>query len=116
MPISKRAIGTCEGGLTLVIRVNRDLVIARVTIKIAEEGVIGQSLEHLINEGEREMILPGGGVEFSVIDTHRPSSDSALRNQLIVLVLHNYHFSLLGYDLYWIDPFTILNGVNDTRL
>jgi hypothetical protein len=53
-------------------------VIARISIQEAEKGVLSQSLKHLVNEGERIVILPGGFIEFTVVDTHSPSGHSAL--------------------------------------
>jgi hypothetical protein len=35
---------TCEGGLALVVQMDPDLMITRVTIQVAEEGVVSQPL------------------------------------------------------------------------
>jgi hypothetical protein len=35
---------TCEGGLALVVRMDRDMMITRVTIQVAQEGVVSQPL------------------------------------------------------------------------
>jgi hypothetical protein len=35
--VSERTIWTCKGGLTLVVRMDQDLMITRVTIQVAEE-------------------------------------------------------------------------------
>jgi hypothetical protein len=52
------------------------------------------------------MILPGGLVEFLIINAHTPTSDHSLRNQLILLIMDDIHSTFLQHDLYWTDPFT----------
>jgi hypothetical protein len=41
---SKHTIWTYKGGLTMVIRMDQDLMITRVIIQVAEEGVVSQHL------------------------------------------------------------------------
>jgi len=45
------------------------------------------------------MVLLGGLIQFSIINTHTPSRDSLSRNWLIVLIYDDYHSPLLGYDV-----------------
>ena len=46
-------------------------MITRIAIEVAEIGMLGQPLKHLINEGgEREVIYLGSLVEYPAIDAH----------------------------------------------
>src|SRR4051812_13249760 len=78
-PISISTVRTRESGLLLIRGVNVNLGEARVPIKIAEVGVFRQPLEHLINKGQRIVVLPGRLVQLSVINTHSISNNSPLR-------------------------------------
>ena len=91
-------------------------MINRVSIEVAKVWVFCQPFKHIIDEGQREVIFPGGLVEHPVIDTHSPSDDCPLRYELISLVPNNCHASLLWDHLNWTDPHTILHGVYDTRV
>jgi hypothetical protein len=62
------------------------------------------------------MILPGGLVVFPIMNAHTPTSDRPLRNELILLITDDDHSTFLRYHLYWIDPFTIENRVDDPSL
>ena len=70
-------------------------MITRISVQVAEEGMLDQPFKHLINEGEREVIFPGSLVEHPIIDAHPPTSDCPLRYELISLISDNYHASLL---------------------
>src|ERR1041384_801085 len=59
-PISISTIRTRESGLLLIRGVDVNLGEARIPIKIVEVGVFRQPLEHLINKGQRIVILLGG--------------------------------------------------------
>src|SRR4051812_36868826 len=59
-PISISTVRTRESGLLLIRGVDVNLGETRVPIKIAEVGVFRQPLEHLINKGQRIVVLPGG--------------------------------------------------------
>jgi hypothetical protein len=60
------------------------------------------------------MILPGGLVEFPIINAHTPTSDRPLRNELILLIMDDSHSTFLWHHLYWTKPFTIGNRVDDS--
>jgi hypothetical protein len=62
------------------------------------------------------MILPGGLVEFPIINAHMPTSDRPLRNELILLIMDDSHSTFLRHHLYWTDSFTIRNRVDDSSL
>jgi hypothetical protein len=62
------------------------------------------------------MILPGGLVEFLIINAHMPTSDRPLRNELILLITDDSHSTFLQHHLYWTDPLTIGNRVDDSSL
>src|SRR3954465_5891099 len=78
-PISISTITTRESGLLLIRGVNMNLGEARIPIKIAEVGVLRQPLKHLINKGQRIVVLPGGLVQLPVINTHSISNNNSLR-------------------------------------
>jgi hypothetical protein len=75
-------------------------MITRVTIQVAEAGVVSQPLYHFINEGQREMIFSSSFVELLVVDTHLPTCDNPLRNEFIFLIVDNSHSTLLRHHLY----------------
>src|SRR4051812_460960 len=78
-PISISIVRTCKGGLLLIRGVDVNLGVAGRPIKIAEVGVFRQPLEHLINKGQRIVVLPGGLVQIPEINTHSMSNNSPLR-------------------------------------
>ena len=91
-------------------------MITRIAIEVAEIGMLGQPLKHLINEGEWEVILPGSFVKHPIVDAHSLTSYGPLRYELISLILDHYHASLLWDYLNWANPFTILHRVYDARV
>jgi hypothetical protein len=91
-------------------------MITRVSIEVAEELVLCQPLKHLIDEGERKVIFPSSLVKHSAIDAHPPSSNCPLRYELISLILNYFHASLLQNHSNWVDPLTILHGVDDAHM
>src|SRR3954447_3430033 len=58
-PISISIVRTHESGLLLIHSVGMNLREARIPIKIAKVGVFRQPLKHLINKGQRVVVLPG---------------------------------------------------------
>jgi hypothetical protein len=62
------------------------------------------------------MIFPSSFIELLVLDAHPPTSDSPLRNELIFLIADNHHSTLLRHHLYWTDPFTIRNRIDNSSL
>src|SRR3954466_9512490 len=78
-PISISTVRTRKGGLLLIRGVNVNVGETRIPIKIAEVGVFRQPLEHLINKGQRIVVLPGGFVQVPVINTHSISNNIPLR-------------------------------------
>jgi hypothetical protein len=55
-------------------------------------------------------------VELLVVDAHPPTGDSPLRNEFIFLIVDNRHSTLLQHHLYWTDPFTVRNGIDNSSL
>jgi hypothetical protein len=49
--ISKSSIGASESSFALVIRMDQDLMIARIPIKKIKERLLCKSFQHLIDEG-----------------------------------------------------------------
>src|SRR4051812_46362018 len=78
-PISISTVRTRESGLLLIRGVNMNLGEARIPIKIAKVSVCRQLLKHLINKGQRIVVLPGGLVQLPEINTHSISNNSPLR-------------------------------------
>ena len=112
--IGVRSIRACERGLTLVIRVDGDLVITGIPIKETEEGMVCKPLQHFINEGQREMILLCSLIEFLVVYAHPPPSGEMLSDQLILLIRDNCQPSLPRHYLNGTNPLTIQHGVDNT--
>ena len=56
----------------------------------------GQPFQDLIKKREREMILLGGVIEFSIINKHTPTGDRSSRDKLITFILNNDHAPFLG--------------------
>ena len=73
---------SCECGLTLVVRMDGDLVITGIPIKETEEEMVCKPLQHFINEGQREMILLCRLIEFPIIYAHSPPHRETLSDQL----------------------------------
>ena len=92
------------------------MMITRKAIEVIEIGMLGQPFMHFVNEGQWEVIFPGGFVKHPVVDAHSPTSNGPLRYELISLILDHCHASLLWDYLNWANPFTILHGVYDTRV
>jgi hypothetical protein len=62
------------------------------------------------------MILLSSFVELPIVDTHALPYDSPLRNEFIFLVVDNSHSTLLWHQLYWTNPFTVGDGVDNSSL
>ena len=60
--ICECSVRACKGGLFLIVRVYRYLEKSIVSVKKTVILVISQYFQHLINEGQREVIFSGGGV------------------------------------------------------
>src|SRR3954469_21745854 len=78
-PISISTIRTRESGLLLIRSFNMNLREPRIPIKIENVGVFRQPLKHLINKGQRIVVLPGGLVQLPEINTHSISNISPMR-------------------------------------
>src|SRR3954469_22831268 len=77
-PISISTVRTRESGFLLIRGVNMNLGEARIPVKIAEVGVFRQPLEHMINKGQRIVVLSGCLVQLPEIHTHSISNNSPL--------------------------------------
>ena len=97
----------CESGLTLVIRVDQNLVISRIPVKETKEGMVHEAFYHFVNEWQWEVILLSGLVKFPVVNAHPPPSDSSLRNEFILFIPYNHHPSLLWHNLDRANPLTV---------
>jgi len=79
----------------------------RVSIQIAEERMPCQPFQHLINEGEGEMIFPGGLIQSTIINTYSLPNYSPSRDELVSLILNDGHPNLFGKYLNRTHPLTI---------
>ena len=91
-------------------------MITGVSVEVAKVRVLCQPFKHLVDEGKREVIVPGSLVKHPVIDTHSPSGHCPLRNELVPLITDYRHASLLWDHLDWADLLVILHGVYDARV
>jgi len=96
-----------EGRLLLVIKMDRNLEERGISIQITEEEMPCQPFEHLVNEGEGEMIFPGGLIQYTIINTHSSPHHSPSRNELVALIFDDSHPTLLGNYLNWTHQLTI---------
>ena len=65
------------------------------------------TVPNLIQEGDREMVLLGGVIEFSIINEHTPTGYHSSRCKLISFILDSGHTLFLGNYLYRANPVTI---------
>src|SRR3954469_23871578 len=72
-------VRTHECGLLLIRGIDMNLREARIPIKIEKVGVFRQPLKHLINKGQRIVVLSGSLVLLPEINTHSISNNSPLR-------------------------------------
>jgi hypothetical protein len=62
------------------------------------------------------MIYLSSFVELPVVDTHLLANDSLMRNEFIFLIADNSHSTLLQHHLYWTNPFTVRNRIDNSSL
>src|ERR1043165_9101624 len=113
-PISIITVRTRESGLLLIRGVNMNLREARIPIKITKVGVFRQPLKHLINKGQRIVVLPGGLVQLPEINTHSISNNSPLRYLFIFIIRNHSHTSFLRNTMNWTYPLNISYRIDDT--
>ena len=104
------SIRACESGLVLIIGMDGDLVITGLPIKETKERMVCKPFQHFINEGQREMILLRSLVEFSIVNTHPPSTRETLSDQLILVIRNNCHPSLFRHYLNRTNPLLTLTN------
>jgi hypothetical protein len=62
------------------------------------------------------MVFLSSFVELPVVDTHPPTGDSPLSSEFIFLIADNRHSTLFWHHLYWTDPFTVRNRIDNSSL
>lgn len=82
---SKRTSECC---FLLVLRCKRNLIIFREPIKKIEMLFAFQSIDHLIDEREQEVVFASDNNKIFVVDAHSSSNLHALWNQLLLLILY----------------------------
>ena len=63
-----------------------------------------QSIKHLINEGEREVIFVDGLVKLAVIYANSPTGYHSCWNKLIVIILYKGNVTFFLYNLNKAQP------------
>jgi hypothetical protein len=63
--------------------------------------------QHLVYERKGKVVFLGGLVKLAIIYAHTPTFDGALRDELILIIAHYRHASLLWHNLNGANPFTI---------
>ena len=56
----------------MIVRVQRNFVVAGVGVEEGEEIAAGCGIDHLVDSWQRERVLGAGLVEVSIIDAHSP--------------------------------------------
>jgi hypothetical protein len=72
--------------------------------------------QHLINERKGKVVFLGGLVKLAIVYAHTPPCDGALRDELILMIVHHCHASLLWHNLNRANPFTIGYGVDNPSM
>ena len=75
-----------------------------------------QSLKHVINEREREMILPSGGIQLPIINANTPTILNPLWNLLPFIIGNHGHPSFLWDDLNGRNPLGVRNRKDDPMI
>ena len=73
-------------GFLLMFRCNRDLVVARITIKKTIPPLSCKPIQHLIHEGNMKMVFLSPCIQFPVIHTHSLSDHRPHWNKLIFII------------------------------
>ena len=73
---------TRESGLLLVFNINFYLKVPGVTIQEIIKMMPRDPLKHLINKGQREMVIPCHCIQSPVIDTHPSTCSEACKDIL----------------------------------
>ena len=60
--VGEHAVRAGEGSLILIIKMDKNLMITRIAIEVAEIGMLVQPFKHFVNEGQWEVIFPGSFV------------------------------------------------------
>ena len=92
---------------------NGNLIVARISIKEVEVTRSCQSVQDLVNEREREVVLLGCGVQLSVVDVDSPLRQKACLDFLTFLVCHDRYSCFLRNNVYRTHPLAIGYGVDD---
>ena len=92
---------------------NGNLIVARISIKEVEVTRSCQSVQDLVNEWEREVVVLGCGVQLSVVDVDSPLRQKACLDFLAFLVCRDHYSCFLRNNVYRTHPLAIGYGVDD---
>ncbi|GJR64299.1 hypothetical protein Tco_0010364 [Tanacetum coccineum] len=92
--------------------VNRNLKITREAIEETIVLVSHESFEHLIHDGQWEMVFSGGFIQLSIVNAHSPPYDQSSWYQIIIIILNDGYTTLLWYTMYRAYPWTVRDRIN----
>ena len=104
---------TCECCLLLIVGMNRNLVVAQISVEKAKVTQSCQSVQDLVNEREREEVLLRCGVQHPIVDADSPFRRKACLDLLAFLVRRDHYSSFLWNNVHQTHPLAIGYGVDD---
>ena len=104
---------TCERCHLLIVGMDSNMIVARIFIQKAEVTRSFQSVQNLVDEWEREVVLLGHKVQLLVVDVDSPLRRKACLDFLALLVHRDRYSSCLRNNMYRTHPLAIGYGVDD---
>ena len=92
---------------------NRNLIVARLSIEEAEVTQSCQSVQDLVDEREWEVVLLGRGVQLSIVDADSPLCQKACLDFLTLLVRRDRYSGFLQNNVHRTHPLAIGYGVDN---
>ena len=100
---------TCERRLLLIVGMNSNLIVARISVKEPEVTGSCQSVQDLVDEREREVVLLGRGVHLPVVDADYPLRQKACLDFLALLVRRDRYSGFLRNNVQRTHPLAVNN-------
>ena len=107
------AKGTCERRLLLIVKMNSNLIVARISIEEAEVTQSCQSVQDLVDEREWEVILFRGRVQLPIADANFPFRWKSCLDLFTLLVCCDCYFGFLRNNVYRTHPLAVIYGVDN---
>ena len=92
---------------------NDNLVVARISVQKVEVTRSCQSVQDLVDEREREVILLGRGVQLPIVDVDSPLRRKDCMDFLALLVRREHYSGFLWNNVHWTHPLAIGYGVDN---